>query len=70
MGINWTKLWAGTDDGTIVGGADLGNIQNDLAPVLTSADIGDSVMAYAATSDLVFYENDVVAYDGDAVYSS
>lgn len=38
MAITWTKEWAGTDDGTIVGGLDLKNIQDDLANVLQTAD--------------------------------
>jgi hypothetical protein len=38
MAITWTKEWAGTDDGTIVGGVDLKNIQDDLANVLQTLD--------------------------------
>ena len=38
MAITWTKEWAGADDGTIVGGADLKNIQDDLANVLQTLD--------------------------------
>lgn len=67
-GIEWTKEWAGTDDGTIVGGIDLKNIQDDLAPVLTVSDIGVTVKAYTEPEELVFWENDVVAYEGNAVY--
>lgn len=67
-GISWTKEWKGADDGTIVGGVDIKNIQDDLAPVLTTTDIGVLVQAYAEADDLVFWENDVVAYENDAVY--
>ena len=35
MAIVWTKYWAGTDDGTILRGIDLRNIQDDLAVVQT-----------------------------------
>jgi len=38
MAITWTKEWSGTDDGTIVGGVDLKNIQDDLANVLQTLD--------------------------------
>ena len=67
-GISWTKEWAGADDGTIVGGVDLKNIQDDLAVVLTITDIGVTVKAYSDPGDLVFWENDAVAYEGAAVY--
>ena len=30
MAITWTKEWAAVDDGTIIGGADLKNIQDDV----------------------------------------
>jgi len=49
-GITWTKEWAGTDDGTIVGGTDLKNIQDDLATVLTTSDL--TVADVLTTSDL------------------
>lgn len=29
-GIGWTKRWSASDDGSILGGADLQNIQNDI----------------------------------------
>ena len=67
-GITWTKEWAGTDDGTTVGGADLGNMQSDLGIVLTTADLGVTVKAYSDPGDLIFYENAAVAYEGNAVY--
>jgi hypothetical protein len=38
MAIIWTKDWEGTDDGTIIGGLDLKNIQDDLSNVLQAAD--------------------------------
>jgi len=38
MAVTWTKEWAGADDGSIVGGADLKNIQDDLANVLQTLD--------------------------------
>ena len=46
MPITWTKVWSGADDGTILKGIDLGNIQNDLATVVESTDIGSAVQGY------------------------
>lgn len=68
-GIDWTKDWSGADDGSIVGGIDLGNIQDDLAVVVTTADIGVLVKSFTDPQDLVFWENDAVAYEGDAIYA-
>jgi hypothetical protein len=53
MAVSWTKLWTGADDGTIVGGVDLGNLQNDLALVLQTSDIGSTVQAQDAALDLL-----------------
>jgi len=47
MAIIWTKDWAGTDDGSIVGGVDLKNIQDDLSNVLQT---GDSIVVASVTS--------------------
>ena len=30
MSIQWTKEWSGADDGTIITGADLGNLQRNI----------------------------------------
>ena len=67
-GINWTKAWAGSDDGTIVGGIDLKNIQDDLAGVLTTTDIGVLVKSYTDPGTLVFVDNEIVSVDNAAVY--
>lgn len=39
MAIVWTKYWQGSDDGTILRGIDLRNIQDDLAVVQTVDDV-------------------------------
>jgi len=31
MSITWTKAWSASDDGTVFGGADLQNIQNNIS---------------------------------------
>lgn len=69
-GISWTKEWAGADDGTIVGGNDLRNIQDDLANVLTLSDIGVLVKSYTDPGDMLFWEGDPVSYENDAVYTT
>ena len=30
MSIVWTKSWSASDDGTVFGGNDIGNLQNDI----------------------------------------
>ena len=69
-GITWTKAWAGADDGTIVGGTDLKNIQDDLANVLVTSDIGVLVKSYTDPGDLIFWENVAVSWENDAVYTT
>lgn len=49
MAIVWTKNWSGADDGTILRGIDLGNIQGDLAGVVQTSDVGVTVQGYNAT---------------------
>lgn len=53
MPVTWSKLWTGADDGTIVRGIDLGNIQNDLALVVQTSDVGSTVQAYSAVLDIL-----------------
>ena len=60
-GIQWTKDWSGTDDGSLLRGIDLRNIQQDLASVMTTSDLSDH-------GTLVFYEGNAVAWDNEAVY--
>jgi len=70
--ITWTKSWAGSDDGTILKGTDLQNIQQDISSTLTdvleTSDIGVTVQAYSAAKDYIFWENEAVAYENNAVY--
>ena len=67
-GITWTKEWSGADDGTIVGGIDLKNIQDDLTNVLSTSDIGVTVQAYDDPGEPVFWESDLVAWENETVY--
>ena len=62
MPIQWTKLWAGSDDGTIVGGLDLKNIQNDLSSVLTTSDVG-------STADIIVHDNLVLVYEDQVLFA-
>lgn len=52
MAITWTKDWSGADDGTVLRGVDLQNIQNDLSVVLTTSGIGTIGGAQAFDEDL------------------
>ena len=36
MPITWTKEWSASDDGTVVDGADLGNLQSDIGDSITT----------------------------------
>lgn len=60
-GIEWTKTWSGTDDGSLFRGIDLRNLQQDLASVLTTSDLSDH-------GTLVFWQNDVVSWENEAIY--
>lgn len=62
MAISWTKEWAGTDDGSIISGIDLKNIQQDLANVLTTSDVGSN-------ADIITHDGVVVVYEGDVVFA-
>jgi len=47
MGITWTKEWQAADDGTIVSGLDLKNIQDDI----TSGSTGDATSIWSVDID-------------------
>lgn len=53
MAIVWTKDWSGADDGAVLGGIDLKNIQDDLASVTTAADIGTVTQAHDDDLDVL-----------------
>jgi len=57
--INWTKSWTSSDDGTVFGGADLQNLQNNIAAHSHSETINTSGAqtksgVFTLTSDPVF----------------
>ena len=67
MAIIWTKDWDGSDDGSIVGGIDLKNIQGDLSNVVQTNDsptFGDvtvnDVTAAAITADSITLTDGVI----------
>ena len=37
MAVSWSKSWSASDDGTVLGGNDLGNIQNDIDGAMDEA---------------------------------
>lgn len=67
MAISWTKAWAGSDDGTLVKGIDLKNIQDDVdanidnATKLHTFDV--EVPAAADDNKVLFWDNDNSKYD-------
>lgn len=62
MSIKWTKLWSGTDDGSLLKGTDLRNLQEDLANVLQTSDVGSN-------ADIITHEGVVVVFEGDVVFA-
>lgn len=111
MAITWAKTWSASDDGTVLGGADLGNLQTSIESdtvqltgtqsiagnktfsgtnvasgtfnITGTLQIGSVAVTPSAaelnyidgvTSDvvggaeIVCYEEDMVAYEGDIVY--
>jgi len=76
--ITWTKTWSPADDGSILRGADLRNLQADIntgaVSVGTIPTVGDIIywtgLAWAAKSAAVTYvfcDNELVAWENDAV---
>jgi len=53
MAITWTKYWSGSDDGTVLKGIDIRNIQDDLSVVQTVDDVLD--IPGQTQGDLLYY---------------
>ena len=82
MGINWTKEWSASDDGTIFSGSDLQNIQSDIdgGCVLlagTQTITGDKIFSGTVTigsniipdvDEYVFYEGSLISWENNAVF--
>lgn len=84
MAISWTKTWSASDDGMVLSGADIGNIQTNIETYTaqlsgTQTITGDKTFSGTVTitgdiatlvgvSQFVFYDGDIVGYDGDIVY--
>ena len=74
MAITWTKEWMASDDGTIVSGLDLKNLQDDI----TSGSTGDATSIWSvpvvqptAADDgrVLFYDHATPAFDYVAISS-
>lgn len=79
----WTKLFSSLDDGNILTGQNIGDIQADVtnnAVDITSVQtitgsksftgtvtFSGTVTDIYKTAELVFYDDELVGYDGDAV---
>ena len=59
MGITWTKEWQASDDGTVISGLDLKNIQDDI----TSGSTGDATSIWS-----IGVEQPTAADDGKVLY--
>jgi hypothetical protein len=75
MGITWTKEWQASDDGTVLKGIDLKNIQDDI----TSGSTGDATSIWgidieqptpADDGKVLFYDHGAGAFDYLAVSSA
>jgi len=67
VGITWTKEWQASDDGTIISGLDLKNIQDDI----TSGSTGDATSLWSIDIDeptagddgsVMYYDHGLSAY--------
>lgn len=71
MAVVWTKLWGPADDGTILRGVDLANIQNDInATGLADA---DKIQGFPVTAPTPADDGKALVYDDSAaefVYAS
>ena len=67
MPVTWTKAWSSIDDGTLLKGADLGNIQTDIATLIQNAVQihGVSIDAPVAGDDgkALFYDDSGARFD-------
>jgi microcystin-dependent protein len=66
--IQWTKEWTAADDGTVVTGADLGNIQDDIGSGITTDAVsihGVAVEAPTVGDDdkILFYDHSNLKFD-------
>jgi len=82
-GISWTKEWTNSNDGEVIHGNDLGNIQSDIdnsVPTKSGTEEIDGdwtfsgVVTFSGTHNIydlsraVCYENNVVCYENEIVY--
>jgi hypothetical protein len=49
--ISWTKSWSASDNGSVFGGADIGNIQNDITTVVNGGITNANINASAAIAE-------------------
>lgn len=64
--ISWTKSWSASDNGTVLGGADIQNIQNDITTVVNGGITNANINASAAIveSKLAFDTSAGHTHDG------
>lgn len=82
MTIAWTKGWSASDDGTILGGNDIGNIQSDIesetvhiagSQTITGNKTFSGVVTVGSSiiidmNDFVYNSGNSITYDDNAIY--
>lgn len=68
--IAWTKGWSSADDGTILAGADLQNIQNDITAVINGGISNVNVASDAAIGESKIDFDDTSGHDHDGSNST
>ena len=63
--ITWTKSWSASDNGTVLGGADIQNIQNDITTVVNGGISNANINATAAIAESKIAFNTSSGHDHD-----
>src|SRR3990167_3843285 len=67
--ITWTKSWSSADNGTILGVADIQNIQNDITTVVNGNITNANISASAAIIESKLAFNTSIGHDHDGTDS-
>jgi hypothetical protein len=67
--ISWTKSWSASDDGTVFGGADIENIQDDITGVVNGSITNANVNAAAAIAESKIAFDTSAGHDHDGTDS-
>jgi hypothetical protein len=79
MAVDWTKHWTAGDDGSLLYGRDIRTLQDDLDAVMLTVPITDADLAQITTAlkvhassltGFVIYENEIICWENDLVYTT